>query len=126
MMSKDAKSLNVWGLADELVVKIYVVTKTFPKEEQYGLTSQMRRAAVSVPANITEGASRRSQQEFLQFLSIGSASLAELGYYLHLVKRLGYLGDSVGNSIASLQQQTARMLQSLINKVARDLNPNRR
>ena len=121
-MPKDASHLKVWQLADSLALMVYRHTKPFPKPEVYGLTIQMRRAAVSVPANITEGAARKGQQEFLHFLYIASASLSELGYYIHLANRLDYLLSVDRDQLASLQKETARTLQGLITKVESDLN----
>jgi len=77
---RDHKKLRAFELADEIALLIYKVTKDFPKEEIYGLTSQMRRAAVSVPSNIVEGCARESQTEYLRFLEIAFASLRELHY----------------------------------------------
>ena len=75
---KTHKDLNVWNRSIELVITIYKVTKDFPKEETYGLISQMRRSAISVPSNIAEGAARQSKKEFRQFLYIASGSVSEL------------------------------------------------
>ncbi len=83
-MGRDFKKILTWQRADDLVVRIYEITQNFPKEELYGLTSQLRRAAVSVPANIVEGSSRGHKREYLQFLYIAKSSLAEVEYYLHL------------------------------------------
>lgn len=120
-MAKDASRLTVWQLADALTLMVYQVTKTFPNTERYGLTIQMRRAAVSVPANMSEGAARKSQREFLQFLYIASSSLSELGYYIHLSHRLAYLPTETHRQFASLHKDVARMLQGLINKIEADL-----
>ena len=120
-MAKDARSLKAWQLADALAVMVYRVTNTFPRVELYGLTIQMRRAAVSVPANITEGAARKGQHEFLQFLYIASSSLSELGYYIHLSDRLGYLTEEDRRQLTSLHKEAARTLQGLISKVEQDL-----
>ena len=78
----------------ELVVCVYSLTKTFPQSEQYGLVSQLRRAAVSVPANIAEGAARNGNKEFLHFLGIASGSLSELDSLIDLAKRLGYVENT--------------------------------
>ena len=88
---RDHTKLRAFELADELVIMIYRTTKGFPKEEVYGLTSQMRRAAVSVPSNIVEGCARESQVEYLRFLEIAFGSLRELHYQLGVAGRLGYL-----------------------------------
>lgn len=78
----------------ELVVSVYSVTATFPQHEQYGLVSQLRRASVSVPANIAEGAARNGSKEFLHFLGIASGSLSELDTLIDLARQLGYVGNT--------------------------------
>ncbi|HBH96249.1 MAG TPA: four helix bundle protein [Candidatus Omnitrophica bacterium] len=113
-MARNFKSIKAWQLADDLAVVIYDVTKHFPSQERYGLVLQMRRAAVSVPANIAEGATRNSPKEYIQFLSIAKGSLAELEYYLHLSKRLSYLTDSQEQHLIQLHQQAARTLHGLM------------
>jgi four helix bundle protein len=84
------EDLLVWRKSHALVLDIYAATSTFPKHELFGLTSQMRRAAVSVPANIAEGFKRRRRMDKVRFLGIAAASLAELRYYLRLTADLGY------------------------------------
>ena len=88
---KSFRELRVWQAAMELVEKIYQVTKEFPKEELYGLTSQVRRAAVSVPSNITEGHTREHLKEYLHHISMAQASLAEVDTQLEIGKRLRYI-----------------------------------
>lgn len=88
------KRLRVWQETHTLVLAIYKTTKTFPKDELFGLTSQIRRAVVSVAANIVEGQARASQKEFLQFLSIANGSLVEVEYYIQLTKDLDYIDCS--------------------------------
>ncbi len=78
VLKRNHRSLNAWQQAMELVVAVYQATSKFPQNEQYGLTSQLRRAAVSVPANIAEGAARNGSKEFLHFLGIASGSLSDL------------------------------------------------
>ena len=90
---RDHTKLRAFELADEVTVLIYRVTRNFPKEENYGLTSQMRRAAVSIPSNIVEGCARESQVEYLRFLEIAFASLRELHYQFGLANRLGYINE---------------------------------
>jgi len=85
--------LRAFELADEITVLVYHITVGFPKEEAYGLTSQMWRAAVSVPSNIVEGAARKSQPEYLRFLEIAFSSLRELHYQYGLAIRLGYIKE---------------------------------
>ena len=91
-MSLPHHTLVVWQRADDLFVEIHRLTRTaFPPEEKYELSPQLRRAAYSVPANIVEGMARQFPKERFHFLSIASASLAEVGYGLHAARRLGYL-----------------------------------
>lgn len=85
------KDLEIWKLGIDLVDLVYSVTGCFPKDEVYGLTAQMRRAAVSIPSNISEGAARNSKKEFIQFLYIGLASLAELETQIVIAERLKYI-----------------------------------
>jgi four helix bundle protein len=87
---RDHTKLRAFEVTDEVAVLIYRLTRKFPKEETYGLTSQMRRAAVSVPSNIVEGCARESQSEYLRFLEIAFGSLRELHYQFRLACRLGY------------------------------------
>ena len=96
---RDHTKLRAFELADEVAILTYRETRNFPKDEMYGLTSQMRRAAVSVPSNIVEGCARESQVEFLRFLEIAFASLRELRYQVGLSKRLGYFD---GNSFSAM------------------------
>jgi four helix bundle protein len=90
---RDHNKLRAFELADEVVLMVYRMTAGFPKEELYGLTSQIRRAAVSVPSNIVEGCARDSQADYLRFLTMAFGSLRELRYQLELSNRLGFLGD---------------------------------
>lgn len=90
---KNHKDLEAWKQSMDLVDAVYRTTKTFPAEELYGLTNQMRRAAVSIPSNIAEGAARASKKEFTQFLYIALGSLSELETQTTISKRLGYLGQ---------------------------------
>jgi len=90
---KDHKELNAWKVSMDFVVEVYAVTKGFPKEEVYGLTSQLRRAAVSIPSNIAEGAARNSEKEFVQFLHIALGSAAEAETQMLIAQRLGYMSD---------------------------------
>jgi four helix bundle protein len=90
---RDHTKLKAFELADEVAVLVYQITAGFPKEEMYGLTSQIRRAAVSVPSNIVEGSARDSQADYLRFLTIAFGSLRELRYQLDLSKRLEYLSN---------------------------------
>jgi four helix bundle protein len=87
------EKLEAWSLAMDFVVEVYRATEVFPKEEKFGLTSQIRRAAVSIPANMAEGAARRSDKEFIHFLSNAQGSASELDTELMIAHRLGYITD---------------------------------
>lgn len=116
-MARDHRRLKVFQLADDLTAEVYRVTKGFPREELFGLTSQIRRAAVSVPANIVEGCSRPSQADYLRFLGLAKSSLQELGYYLYLSNKLGYLTREKFESLYAQYDECARRLQALINSL---------
>jgi len=90
-VKRNHRSLKAWQKAIELVEHVYAETRNFPKEELFGLTSQMRRAAVSVPANIAEGAARSGTKELSRFLSIAEASLSELDTHVEIAHRLGFV-----------------------------------
>ena len=90
-MSRDHRKLNVFSQADALVLNVYAETATFPSDERFGLRTQVRRAAVSVPANIVEGCARRKEGEYLQFVNIATGSAAEALYLIDLSTRLGFL-----------------------------------
>ncbi|HET8650124.1 MAG TPA: four helix bundle protein, partial [Gemmatimonadales bacterium] len=97
--------LEAWKAAHQLVLAVYRATATWPADERYGLTSQVRRAAVSVPANIVEGSARHGPREFRRFVDIALASHAELVYLLHLAADLGYIRP---DSLSALHQLTNR------------------
>jgi four helix bundle protein len=98
---RDYTKIAAWQLADDLTVAIYRATKIFPREETCGITSQIRRAACSVPANIVEGSSRESQKDYLHFLYIARRSLSETQYFVHVSRRLGYLPETAAESLIS-------------------------
>ena len=114
---RDHSKLRAFELADEIALLTYRETKTFPKEELYGLIAQMRRAAVSVPSNIVEGCARGSQAEFLRFLEIAFASLRELHYQASLSDRLGYFGSSNFTDFDAKVVETEKVLGALIRSV---------
>ena len=91
---RDHRKLKAFELADGLVMAVYQATRSFPKDELFGLTSQLRRAAVSVAANIVEGCARDGEKEYLNFLNMAFGSLREAGYLIDLSTRLGYLANS--------------------------------
>ena len=111
---RDHTKLRAFELSDELVVLIYQITKNFPKEEIYGLTSQMRRAALSVPSNIVEGCARESQAEYLRFLEIAFGSLRELRYQFSLAKRLAYLDSNIASECEQKIVETEKVLSALL------------
>ena len=90
-MPRDFAKIKAWKHADDLCVAIYKLTRQFPKEELYGIVSQIRRAAVSIPTNIAEGSARKSAKEYINFLYVAKGSLAETEYLLYLSNRLDYL-----------------------------------
>ncbi|MBU4458987.1 MAG: four helix bundle protein [Verrucomicrobia bacterium] len=110
---RDHTKLRAFALADEIVTDVYQATRRFPRDEMYGITSQMRRAAVSVPCNIVEGCARGSQADYLRFLEIGFGSLRELHYQCGLSNRLGYL-DRGFVELDSKINEAERVLGALI------------
>jgi len=112
---RDHRKLEVFNLADELTVRLYQATARFPEDERYGLASQIRRAAVSVAANIVEGAARPSRADFLRFLGIAYGSACELQYEITLACRLGYMKDDF--QLSSLR--ICKALRSLVLAIRR-------
>jgi four helix bundle protein len=112
-MIKTFKDLMVWQEAMNLVEMIYRHTKNFPKEEMYGITSQIRRAAVSIPANIAEGNGRKSRKEYLRFLSIANGSVSELDTHLLIAERLNYLAKDVKVLLEVQLQSVGKLLSAL-------------
>lgn len=117
---RDYTKIEAWKLADDLTVAIYQATKAFPREEIYGLTSQLRRVSYSVPANIVEGSSRESKKDYLHFLYISRGSLSETQYFIHLSRRLGYLSDADAERLIGQTRQTFACLHGLIKAVERE------
>ena len=113
-MGRSYRELVVWQKAMKFVGAIYEATRNFPTEERYGLTNQLRRAAVSVPSNIAEGQARFSQKEFHHFLSIARGSLAEIETQLFLAKELGYLSATKCASLIANADELGRILNGLI------------
>jgi four helix bundle protein len=118
-MARDYTKIKAWQLADELALLTYKATKEFPKSEIWGLTSQMRRSAVSVPANIVEGSARKNRKEYLQFLYIAISSLTELSYYIKFTRKLEYLDSIRYEELWGKCQECLRTLQGLISYVER-------
>lgn len=101
-----------WQKAHQLVLKIYLITKTFPRHEEWGLTSQMRRCSVSVPSNLAEGFKRKNQKDSAHFYNISEGSLEELKYQTFLAKDLGYLDPLSYEKIVPLLEETSKLLCS--------------
>ncbi len=117
---KSYKELRVWQLAMTLVEDTYTLTKTFPRDEQFGLSSQLRRAAVSIPSTIAEGYTRANRKEYLHYLAMAQASLAELDTQLEIAQRLKYLEkpsyNNVSQKLVSLSKQLFTLRTSLQTK----------
>lgn len=118
---RDFTKIEAWRLADDLAVAVYQQTRSFPREELYGLTSQIRRSCSSVAANITEGAARDSKKDYLHFLHIARRSLAETQYFVHLAHRLGYLTENDANALEEHSRHAFACLLGLIKAVEKDI-----
>ncbi|HXD33485.1 MAG TPA: four helix bundle protein [Pyrinomonadaceae bacterium] len=114
---RDFRELKVWGKAHSLTLEIYRCTSTFPKAEMYGLTSQLRRASSSIPANIAEGCGRGGNKELARFLQIGMGSASELEYHILLAHDLSYLQDLNYYPLQTGVVEVKRMLTSLHQRV---------
>ena len=117
------RDLQVWQKARLLVKDIYLITKSFPKEELYGLTSQIRRACISVPSNLAEGSSKGSTKEFLRFISIAYGSLAEIETQLYLACDLEYICSNNLDALIEKTSEIGRMLNGLDRSLNQRLNP---
>jgi four helix bundle protein len=115
---KNYQDLIAWQKAMDLVEMIYEVTKGLPKEELYGLTAQLRRAAVSIPSNIAEGQGRTSGKEFQNFLSIAHGSVREVETQILITQRLGYLKDAQVQTVLKLAGETGRLIKGLLNSLS--------
>ena len=112
------KELKVWQKADVFAIEIYRVTKSFPKDELYGLTSQLRRAALSIPTNVVEGYARKGDKELSRFVTIALGSLAETEYLLDFSQRLGYMSEKEFEHLESLRSEVGRLLWNFYKKVS--------
>ncbi|MEA3369666.1 MAG: four helix bundle protein [Candidatus Ratteibacteria bacterium] len=110
---KNFRDLNIWQKGIEIVEDIYKITKTFPKDEHYGLTAQMRRCSISIPLNVAEGFARRHNKEYKQFLNITLGSCAELETQIEISLRLEYLTESTYDKLLEKLNHITRMIINL-------------
>jgi len=111
---KDVRQLKVWEKSHQLALAVYKSTKEFPKEELYGLTSQIRRSSMSIPTNIAEGCGRNTDKEFARFLQIAMGSASETEYQLILARDLGFLANDSYEQLHNEVEEVKRMLASLL------------
>ena len=122
-MARNFKSIIAWQKADDLAVEIYQETgKSFPSDERFGLTSQIRRAAVSVPANIAEGSGRETLKDFVRFLHNAQGSLSEVEYYLHLAYRLSYFEEDAFTNLENQRAEVGRLLNGFIKSLKKKIS----
>ena len=117
MTTRDFRTLEVWRRSHEVALKVYRLTSKFPVHEQFGLTNQMRRAAVSVPTNIAEGCGRSGDAELARFLTISQGSASELEYQVILTRELGYLSNGDEQELLKEVVQLQRMLSAFISAI---------
>lgn len=111
------KDLLIWQKAMNLVTKIYQTTQLFPKDEQFGLTSQIRRSSISIPSNIAEGFGRQGKNDYLKFLNISLSSLFEIQTQIEIAKNINYLNETDFSILYEDSRELERMLVSFINKI---------
>ena len=117
-MGASFKDLKVWQRSKSLTVKIYTVTKNFPKEEVYGMTNQLRRAAVSIPSNIAEGHRRGYNKEFIQYLKVARGSLAEVETQVIVSGEINYIDGNIAEEISKEIEEIGKMINGLINSLS--------
>jgi len=117
---KTYKDLLIWQKAMNFVTEIYYSTKPFPRDEQWGLVSQIRRCAVSIPSNIAEGYGRKSTKDYIRFLRITMGSIYEIQTQLEISKNLEYLHNKTFENLYELSREIERMLSSLISKIKKE------
>ena len=114
---KDYRNLKVWEKAHQTTLTIYRITAAFPKDELYGLTSQIRRSGASIPANIAEGCGRETDADFARFLQIAAGSASELDYHLLLARDLKFMGDQDYMAVMETLAEVRKMLTGLIKRL---------
>ncbi len=119
MKVRHYQELIAWQKAMDLVEEVYKASRTFPRQEIYGLTSQLRRAAVSIPSNVAEGQGRRTTPDFLRHLSIAYGSLLEVETQILLATRLSYLNQSRSYAVLSMAGEVGRLLNGLMSSLAK-------
>ncbi len=124
-MYKHWSELEVFKKAHILTLEIYKITSSFPKSEIYGIISQIRRAAYSIPVNIVEGKARKNTKEFMQFLNISNASLEEVRYFLLLSKDLNYIDEGSFSKLEKQCEEISKMLNKFISSLKRKLDEKR-
>ncbi len=122
MLKRGYKDLQVWQRAMDLADAVYACTRNFPKEEMYGLTSQLRRSAVSIPSNLAEGCSRTSTREFIRFVEIAYGSLAETETQLLIANRQKFLSQDALDELLKQTSEIGRMMNGLIQSLEQRLN----
>jgi len=115
------RDLEIWKRSMDLVAEIYLITKQFPKEELYTLTSQIRRAAISIPSNIAEGRSKRSTKDYMRFLNVSYGSLSELETQLMIGQKLGYIASNKLDPMLDETANIGRMINGLLSSLDRKL-----
>jgi four helix bundle protein len=118
-MEKPYKKLEAWKQSMDLIIEIYRTTENFPSQEIYGLTNQTRRAAVSVPSNIAEGAARQTKREFTNYLHMAQGSLSESDTQLELARRLGYLDEETWRNLDQRMEHVDKMITGLIRHLSK-------
>jgi len=115
--SRSYRDLDVWNLSIDLVKEVYRLTNKFPASENFGLTNQIRRAAVSIPSNIAEGQGRNSTKEFRQFLAVAQGSVAELETHLIISQAIDYISQEEMDNFLSTLDRIRKMIKSLANRI---------
>ena len=121
MLYSDFKELKVWQKSIDLCQDIYLLTENFPKSETFGLVSQIRRSAVSIPSNIAEGQARHADKDFIRFLNIAYGSLAELETQIILSFKVGYSKEDVIEGLNAKIKEIGRMIMALINSIEKNV-----
>jgi len=122
-VARDFKEIIAWQKADDLAVEIYQEAgKSFPADERFGLTSQIRRAATSIPANIAEGSGRETLKDFVRFWNNAQGSLSEVEYFLHLANRLNYFDEKTFTNLENQRAEVGRLLNGFIKPIQKRIH----